>query len=63
MPKGLTVPEKLVRDLDTLAESIRNDWKDLSSFHVSIDDRVRIRQHLAWCLTEMGRLLDRLERG
>lgn len=62
MNESLTQAEKLVRDLDTLADSIRIDWADLSKLHVSIQDRSRIRKGLASCLTEIGWLLDRLER-
>jgi hypothetical protein len=53
--------EKLVRDLDTLAQSAREDWADLSTKRLSGDDRRDIRQHLEWCLTEMQRLLKRLD--
>ncbi len=56
-----TKAEKLIRDLDTLAESARGDWADLTTKPISIDDRVKIKQHLDWCLTEMLRLQERLK--
>jgi len=57
---ALTEAQKLVRDLDTLAASTREDWADLTTKRLSADDRARIMEHLDWCLTEMMRLKDRL---
>jgi len=60
-PMTLTEAQKLVRDLDTLADSIRNDWVDLATKRLSIDDRDALRKHLQWCLTEMERLRQRID--
>ena len=59
----MTDPDELIRDLDALGETIREEWSgnQMARHPVGLEDRARIRQHLAWCLTEMGRLLDRLE--
>jgi hypothetical protein len=58
---AMTEAEKLIRDLDTLAASTRNDWADLTTKHLSIDERAGIREDLDWCLTEMARLKDRIQ--
>jgi hypothetical protein len=46
-----------------LVESARTDWADLTAVRLSIDERVAIKKHLEWCLTEMKRLAERLEKS
>lgn len=52
--------DKLLRDIETLRESMRRDWKDLATLQLSIEDRAGIKQHIAWCQNELKELLSKL---
>lgn len=52
----MRIAEKLIRDIDTLSESIRLDREDLANLALSAEDRLGILKHVGWCLTELGHL-------
>ena len=56
----MTEAEKLVRDLDTLRQSIQLDWQDLAK---APDQKTRdgVLEHLMWCFAELDGLRKRLE--
>lgn len=54
--------EKLLRDIETLGQSIRLDWADLASLRLTSTDRAGIRTHIASCVKDMMALIERLER-
>ncbi len=54
--------EELVRHIDALKESIRLNWAELETKHLSREDRAGIRLHIDWCETELRNLRDRLDR-
>jgi len=51
----------LLRNISALGESIRRDWADLSSLHLTSTDRHGIRRNIAGCVRDMMELLERLE--
>ena len=56
-----TDQEMLRFDLDTLQESVRIDWANLASKHLTADQRKEIRRHLATCIDALKDLLARLD--
>lgn len=52
--------EKLLRDINTLRESIKLDWKDLSTLQLTEKERSEIKQHIEWCQNELKDLFARL---
>ena len=53
--------DKLIRDIDTLRESIKTDWQDMAGRNLTAPQRRDIRKHIAWCINELNTLLLRLE--
>lgn len=56
----MTETEKLLRDIQTLRESIQIDWADLDSNPLREEERKYIRAHLEACQAELKHLIDRL---
>lgn len=56
----MTETEKLLRDIQTLRESIQIDWADLDSNPLREEERKNIRMHLELCQTELKNLIERL---
>lgn len=52
--------EKLIRDIETLRESVRQDWRDLSVLQLSQEDRSGIKKHIQCCLDELKDLEKKL---
>jgi hypothetical protein len=52
--------EKLLRDIETLRESVRHDWRDLSAVQLSQEDRAGIKKHIQCCLAELKELEKKL---
>lgn len=53
--------EKLIRDIDTLRESIRLDWQEIGTKSLTDEEKQGIRQHIGWCQNELDNLLKRLD--
>jgi hypothetical protein len=49
----MTDKDKLLRDIDTLRESIRLDWVDLARLSLTQEERGGIRQHIELCFREL----------
>ncbi len=58
--RQMTETEKLLRDIQTLRESIQIDWADLDSNPLREEERKNIRMHLELCQTELKNLIERL---
>jgi hypothetical protein len=56
----MTETEKLIRDIETLRESLQHDWVDLGTKSLSSAERHQIQQHIDWATTELKALYDRL---
>ena len=57
-----TVPaRKVVRDIETLQESLRNDWKDLAALNLSPAERGEVRRHMELCIVQLNYLIGQLE--
>lgn len=56
----MTEKEKLLRDIETLRESMRRDWKDLAALHLDPEDRAGIKKHIEWCQQELAELVAKL---
>ncbi|MEN8820051.1 MAG: hypothetical protein ABF271_02990 [Abyssibacter sp.] len=54
---------KIIRDITTLRESIRQNWKDLEALHLSDEEIEGIRTHIDWCQSELAELRDKLVSG
>jgi hypothetical protein len=52
--------EKLLRDIQSLRESIQIDWDDLYSNPLREEERRDIRAHLQLCQVELKTLIERL---
>jgi hypothetical protein len=57
-----TDQEILTFDLDTLYDSIRVDWANLASKHLTAEQRKEIKRRLAVCIDALKDFLGRLER-
>ena len=56
----MTETEKLIRDIQTLRESIQIDLADLASNPLREETRKNIRVHIELCQIELKNLLERL---
>jgi hypothetical protein len=56
----MTETEKLIRDIQTLRESIQIDLADLASNPLREEKRKNIRVHIELCQIELKNLLERL---
>jgi hypothetical protein len=57
----MTEREKLKRDIDTLRESIRLGWLDLSRLPLTPEDARAIRIDINECVEDLGALRTRLD--
>lgn len=48
--------EELLHALDTLKDSIRHDWLDLSTLPLPPEERSRIKTHIQLCMAELQEL-------
>lgn len=53
--------EKLKHDIDTLKESIRLSWLNMTSGPITAQERRELRIHISELVQELAKLLDRLE--
>jgi len=53
---AMTDKEKLLRNIETLRNSLNLDWADLGSKNLSGAERREIETHLDWCIEELRRL-------
>ncbi len=56
----MTEAEKLIREIESLRETIRREWFNIRLDTLTHDDRVVIRDHIERCHADMKILLDRL---
>ena len=54
----MTETEKLIRDIQTLRESIQIDWADLASNPLREEERKNIRMHIELCQIELKNFLN-----
>lgn len=52
--------DKLRQDIETLLESIRQDWEDVAEGRI---DRQAAVKHVEWCIQELQRLIEEVEGG
>jgi hypothetical protein len=57
----MTKREKLIRDIETLRASIRQDWADLARLSLTAEDRAGIGRHVQLCIEELHDLIGRLD--
>jgi hypothetical protein len=55
----MTKREKLLRDIDTLRESIRQEWTDMAQLSLTAEERARIGRHIQLCIEELHDLFRR----
>jgi hypothetical protein len=53
--------EHLQRDANTLIESLRHDWRDITDISKPAGEREGIRVHIDWCLAELRGLWEEIE--
>ncbi len=56
----MTKREKLLRDIETLRESIRQEWTDMAQLSLTAEERGRIGRHIQLCIEELHDLFRRL---
>jgi hypothetical protein len=56
----MTEAETLIREIESLRETIRREWFNIRLDTLTHDDRVVIRDHIERCHTDLKILLDRL---
>jgi hypothetical protein len=52
--------EKLIREIETLRESIRTDWLHLATKPLQQNDRKEIRRHIDSCIADLKNVLEQL---
>jgi len=52
----MTLAEKLIRDIETLRESIKLDGIDFASLSLTPEERAGIIKHMEWCMIELEQL-------
>lgn len=57
----MTAQDQLRRDIETLKDSVRLNWRDIGTRQLSAQERAGIKQNIKWCLDEMKKLYDQLE--
>lgn len=57
----MTDQQKLLRDIDTLKESIRLNHADLDKLVLTPSERAEIRESIKWCISELCELLARFD--
>ena len=58
---GVTNEQKLMRDIKTLNETIRVDWRDMTKVHLTRKGRPALREHIVHCIGELQELIKRLD--
>jgi hypothetical protein len=53
--------DKILRDIETLRESIKLDNEEIAKFHFSGEQLQGVLTHIGWCMTELSGLKERLE--
>ena len=53
--------DKLLRDIDTLRESIHLNWRDVGSLNLSAEEVIGIKKHIKWCTDELQELNSQLD--
>jgi len=53
--------DKLFRNIKTLRESIRLDWRDVGSLNLSAEEIIGIKKHIKWCTDELQELNSQLD--
>jgi hypothetical protein len=56
----MTEAETLIREIQSLRETIRREWFNIRLDALTHDDRVVIRDHIERCHADLKILLDRL---
>jgi hypothetical protein len=56
----MTEAETLIRDIESLRETMRREWFNIRLDTLTHDDRVVIRDHIERCHADLKILLDRL---
>jgi len=49
----MTKREKLLRDIETLRESIRQEWADMAQLSLTAEERAGIGRHIQLCIEEL----------
>jgi hypothetical protein len=49
----MTARDKIIRDIDTLKETVRLDWRDLATLNLQPSDRAAIRRHIDQCIMDL----------
>ena len=57
----MTPAKRVVRDIETLQESLRQDWQDLAALELSQSERNDVRKHMKWCAAQLNYLVVQLE--
>lgn len=52
---------KLKRDIETLRDSMRQNWLDLAQLSLTANERDSIMHHAKWCAQELNMLVLQLE--
>jgi hypothetical protein len=55
-----TEVEKLVRDIQTLTDAIKGDFRDLHQLRLGEVEREGIHRHIDWCIEELRGLQDQM---
>lgn len=58
----MTSKDKIIRDMETLKESIRLDYLELTKLDLTPEDRRNIRDHIQSCVEFLRDLYAKLER-
>lgn len=56
----VTEIEKLVRDIQTLTDAIKSDFRDLRRLRLGESEREGIHRHIDWCIQELHGLQDQM---
>ena len=53
--------DKIIRDIESLQESMRHDWQDLGKLDLNASERKNVRKHMKWCAAQLNFLVAQLE--
>jgi len=53
--------ERLLRDIETLRLSIRQDWADMAQLVLTAEERAGVARHIQLCIEELHALFRRLD--
>lgn len=57
----MTPAKRVMRDIETLQESLKMDWQDLATLELSQPERRDLRRHMKWCAAQLNYLVVQLE--